>query len=245
MLVFAGCSSPVQESQPSAAQSQQTSAQPSIKPSAEPTADVVVFNDPVLEERVRAQMNKPEGDITIAEAEAVKELDLENKDNKPDGCIKDISALASFKNLKALFISLNAIKDLSPLVGMNLEVFYSMNGNTDITDFSPLAGSTAMLDLTILSNENINDSNIGFIDGMTNIEMLWIQGAPHLSDIRTVSNFSMLWRLILNNCNVSDISPAAGLKNLRWVNLEGNPIKDYSPLKDIYPNLEQKDFEIE
>jgi Leucine-rich repeat (LRR) protein len=207
-------------------------------------AELVVFNDSVLEERVRAAMNKPEGDITVAEAEAVKELDLANKDNKPDGSIMNISALASFKNLKNLTISLNNIKDLSPLVGMNLEVFYSMNGNQDITDFSPLAGSTAMLDLTILSNKNINDSNIGFIDGMTNIKMLWIQDASQLADISAVSNFSKLWRLILINCNVSDISPAAGLTNLKEVMLEGNPIKDYSPLKDIYPNLEKKDFEL-
>ena len=207
-------------------------------------AELVVFNDPVLEERVRAAMNKPEGDITIAEAELVKVLDLANKDNKPDESIMDISALASFKNLKNLTISLNNIKDLSPLVGMNLEVFYSMNGNQDITDFSPLAGSTAMLDLTILSNENINDSNIGFIDGMTNIEMLWIQGATQLSDISAVSNFPKLWRIILTNCNISDISPIAGLTNLKELYLEGNPIKDYSPLKDIYPNLEKKDFEL-
>src|SRR5665811_1941112 len=34
-------------------------------------AELVVFNDSVLEERVRAAMNKPEGDITVAEAEAV------------------------------------------------------------------------------------------------------------------------------------------------------------------------------
>jgi Leucine-rich repeat (LRR) protein len=207
-------------------------------------ADLVVFNDRVLEERVRAAMNKPEGDISVTEAEAVKVLDLANKDNKPDETIVDISALASFKNLKNLTISLNNIKDLSPLVGMNLEVFYSMNGNQDITDLSPLAGSTAMLDLTILGNKNINDSNIGFIEGMTNIKMLWIQGASQLSDISAVSNFSQLWRLILINCNISDISPAAGLTNLKELNLEGNPIKDYSPLKDIYPNLEKKDFKL-
>jgi Leucine-rich repeat (LRR) protein len=103
-----------------------------------------------------------------------------------------------------------------------------------------IAGSTAMLDLTILSNENINDSNIEFINGMTNIIMLWIQGAPQFSDISAVSNFSKLTRLILTNCNISDISPAAGLTNLKELYLEGNPIKDYSPLKDIYPNLEKK-----
>ncbi|RPJ73382.1 MAG: hypothetical protein EHM20_12320 [Alphaproteobacteria bacterium] len=207
-------------------------------------AELVVFNDSVLEKRVRAAMSKPEGDITVAEAEAVTLLDLENKDNKPDESIMDISALASFKNLKNLTISRNNIKDLSSLAEMNLEVFYSMCGNQDITDLSPLAGSTAMLDLTILNNANINDSNIGFIDGMANIEMLWIQGASQLSDISVVSNFPKLWRIILTNCNISDISPIAGLTNLKELNLEGNPIKDYSPLKDIYPNLEKKDFEL-
>lgn len=210
----------------------------------EPEAKVVVFNDPVLEKKVREAMNKPEGDITIAEAEAVKELDLDNKNNDPEGSIKEIGALASFKNLKTLKISLNNITDLSPLAEMNLEVFYSMNGNSKITDFSPLAGSTAMLDLAILGNENINDSNIGFIDGMTNMELIWIQGAPQLTDISAVTNFSKLVKLDFTNCNISDLSPAAGLKNLKEVFLKGNPIKDYSPLKDVYPNLEQKDFEL-
>jgi hypothetical protein len=37
----------------------------------------------------------------------------------------------------------------------------------------------------------------------------------------------------------------AGLKNLKVLKLTGNPITDFSPLEDIYPLLEEKDFELQ
>ena len=36
--------------------------------------------------------------------------------------------------------------------------------------------------------------------------------------------------------------PLAGLKNLKNLYLSGNPISDYSALKEIYPKLIGKDF---
>lgn len=268
LLVSAGCSSLVQESQPSATQSQQASGQHSSEPSAESAGNVIVFNDPVLEKRVREQMKKPQGDVTIGEAEAVEVLNLKNEQNKSEESIRDISALKYFKNLKVLDISLNNISDISPVAVMKkLEAFYSMNGNSSITDFSPLAGLTAMLDLSILHGENINDSNIGFIKDMTLMEMIWISDAPDLTDISIVASFKNLRRLNVNNTGVSDMSPVKGLvtlmemdlsgskisdvsplkdlTNLKKLLLEGCPIKEYSPLKDIYPHLEEKDFKLE
>jgi len=237
VLIAAACSSPAAQESTSAAASEEASA--------ESVAPVVVFNDPVLEERVRAAMNKPEGDISLEEAQAVTELDLENKGNAPEGCIRDLSGLENFKNIKSLKISLNNISDLSPIAGMNLEVFYSMNGNQNITDFSPLAGSTDMLDLAILGDDNISDSSAGFIEGMTKLQILWIQDEPNFTDISMVANFPDLVKLDLTRCGVSDISPTAGLANLTEVYLKGNPIEDYSPLANVYPNLVQKDFELE
>jgi hypothetical protein len=244
-LAFAACSSPTAQDSTPAASQEATVARMSEPTTTESAADVVAFADPVLEERVREQMNKPEGDITLEEAQAVTALDLENKDNASEGCIKDLSGLENFKNLKSLKISLNNISDLSPIAGMNLEVFYSMNGNQNITDFSPLAGSTDMLDLAILGDDNINDSSIGFIDGMTKLQILWIQDEPNFTDISMVANFPNLTKLDLTRCGVSDISPTAGLANLTEVYLKGNPIEDYSPLTDVYPNLVKKDFELE
>jgi Leucine-rich repeat (LRR) protein len=43
---------------------------------------------------------------------------------------------------------------------------------------------------------------------------------------------------------ITDISPLAKLTNLRELELQDNPITDYSALKDIYEQLEIKDFEI-
>ncbi len=252
MMVFvlaclaAACSSPAVKETPASESVQASETASAAETEAtESAADVIVFADPVLEERVRQQTGLLDGDITAAEAEEITSLDLDNKDNDPNASIKDLSGLEHFKNVTGLTISQNAISDLTPIAGMNLAVFYSMNGNNGITDFSPLANSTDMLDLTILGNENINDSNIGFIDGMTKMEMLWIQGAPELSDISAVANFPGVSRLIFVDCNISDVSPIAGLTNLKVLDLKGNPIEDYSPLADIYPNLEEKDFEME
>lgn len=249
-LGVAACSAPAAEESPSeeaqtTAPQETAASSTSEEPAAESAADVVVFADPVLEERVRQQTGLLDGDITFEQAEAVTSLDLDNKDNDPNASIKDLSGLEHFKNVTGLTISQNDISDLSPIGEMNLGVFYSMNGNPGITDFTPLANSTEMLDLTILGNENINDSNIDFIADMTKMEMLWIQGAPELSDISAVANFPNVYRLIFIDCNISDVSPLTGLANLKVLDLEGNPIEDYSPLADIYPNLEEKDFEME
>lgn len=271
---LAACSgqSPEKAPEPSVGNTTEPTPEPSVENTPEPAPEikqeVIVFNDPILEMRVREIIGKPEGDITVEEALAVEVLDVSNKDNDPNGSIKDISALKAFSNLKVLYISLNNISDISAVAGMkNLEAFYSMNGNGDITDFTPLAGLTNMLDLSILDGKNINDSNIGFINDMTSLEMLWISDAPELTDISVVSNFKNLWRLNINNTGVSDISPVAGLSNLACIDLSGTkvsdisplkeltnlteylklngcPIKDFSPIKDIYLNIKDKDFEM-
>jgi Leucine-rich repeat (LRR) protein len=44
---------------------------------------------------------------------------------------------------------------------------------------------------------------------------------------------------------ITDITPLAKLPALKTLLIADNPIKDYAPLKDIYPKLETKDFEID
>ena len=48
----------------------------------------------------------------------------------------------------------------------------------------------------------------------------------------------------MENNQVKDLSPLAGLSKLTSILLSGNPATDYSPLAEVYPNLEEKDFEI-
>ena len=49
----------------------------------------------------------------------------------------------------------------------------------------------------------------------------------------------------VSNTRVSDVAPLAGLKNLQKLFLKDSKVTDFSPLKDIYPNLKEKDFELE
>lgn len=100
--------------------------------------ETVVFNDTVLEAKVREAMGIPAGDITVAAAEAVTELNLgiEWQQNIPkDTQIKDISGLESFKNLETLDLHFHAITDISPLAGLTKLTSLSLGGNpvADIT----------------------------------------------------------------------------------------------------------------
>ena len=225
-----------------------TSTPPAISPTTTPEETVVVFNDEILEARVRTNMNKPTGDIRISEAEEVTFLDLSsaNPGVPYEEKIKDISALVYFTNLSSVYLNWNDVSDLSPLAGLNnLEALY-LWGNEQITDFSPLAGLTNMKDFQIFGNGGlaIDDSNIGFLTNMTQMEILVIKGAPGLSDISVVANFPNLYKLELGGCNISDVSPIAELTNLKILYLMGNPVNDFGPLLSIFDQLEEKDFEV-
>jgi hypothetical protein len=204
------------------------------------TPEVVVFTDPVLESMVREKMGKPEGDITAAEAEAVKELSLNiewQPEIPPETRIKDLHGLESFKNLEMLDLSFHDISDISPLAGLTKLTSLSLGGNT-VADLSPLSGLTDLKWLTIFNSQAEDYSPL---ENLTNLEGL-MAGDSTISDVSVLSGLTNLNRLSLVRAGVSDVSPLAGLTNLRALYLEGCPITDYSPLAEIYPLLEEKDF---
>ena len=51
-------------------------------------------------------------------------------------------------------------------------------------------------------------------------------------------------RLELKANQIVDVSPLANLTKLRALKLADNPIEDFSPLSKLFPNLEDKDFEL-
>jgi internalin A len=207
-------------------------------PAATEAPEVVVFTDPVLEAKVREIMGKPEGDITVAEAEAVTELVMNNEWPPPEEIITDISSLAAFKNLNKLELMFQSVTDISALAGLSKLQFLCLGGN-QITDFSPLSGLTEMDSLQIWGNQA---SDLSPLSGMTKLKVLMIGGCP-VTDISVVANFKELTILDITTCPVSDISSLAGLP-LTTLNMNGCPITDYSPVADIYDSLQEKDFEI-
>jgi len=219
--------------------------QPSSEPEKAQTPEpekTVVFSDPLLEKMVRTAINKPEGDITLAEAEAVTELKLGidwQQEPAPNTQIKDISGLENFNNLEILELHFHAITNISPLAGLTKLTNLSLGGNP-VTDISPLAGLTSLGSLTLF---NCQAQDYSPLTNLTGLGMLLLEHST-ISDVSMLSGLTELWWLGLANTQVRDVSPLAGLTNLRQLQLSGCPISDYTSLAAIYPNLEEKDFSI-
>ncbi len=181
--------------------------------------ETIVFADPVLEAMVRGTMGKPEGAITAADAEAVRRLDLNLEWERYTAGwmpIKDLGGLEYFKNLEYLDLSDHAITDVTPLAGLNKLTLLALGGNP-IADIAPLAG-------------------------LTNLKALILSGCA-AQDYSPLANLTSLELLMLNNSTITDATPLASLINLTRLYLAGCEL-DYSPLANIYPNLEDGDFVI-
>ena len=132
----------------------QAAAQETAAPAAEPTAEPVIeFNDPVLEQMIRDAMGIPEGDITIAQAEGVTELDLQLEGGASIPRVSDLSALRYFTNLTSLNLS------------------WTMYNNGNDVDISPLSSLTKLENLSICCDDV---ADIGALAGMSNMKNLWI-----------------------------------------------------------------------
>lgn len=227
------------------------SAEPSsaLEPESQPVA-VVVFSDKNLETAVRKAMNKPEGDITLEEAAQVQSLNVSNGsfgEKNDSNNIKDISALGYFTGLKELDISFNEISDLSPLSKIPSLETLVFNG-TLVEDLTPLKGLTNLNCLVFcwLHGDNGIPAGIASLDalsGLTNLEHIDAKNAG-ITDISALANLPKLWDVQLNENMITDVTPLSNLTSLRIVLLEGNPVNDYSVLKDVYAQLEGKDFEL-
>ena len=208
---------------------------------AEPTPEsVVVFTDPVLEAMVRTAMNKPEGDITPAEAETVTELKLNiewQQQIPPETQIQNISGLENFKNLETLELSFHNIKDISPLAGLTKLTSLSLGGNP-VADITPLSGMTALRGLMLF---NCAANDYATLSKFVNLDFLMLDYST-FTDASVLSGLTRLTHLSLSHTQVKDVSPLAGLASLRRLFLAESPVEDYSPLVGIYPNLEESDF---
>jgi Leucine-rich repeat (LRR) protein len=206
--------------------------------------EVIIFDDPVLLEWIRKALGVS-GDITAGMAAGVRELNLEM-----DGSdwsyprISNLNGLQYFIN--AEWINLGwALQsgeqqvDLSPLSGLTKLSTLQMHCD-GLRDISALASLTTLRNLWIWGNDI---SDISVLAGATQMEELWLF-SNHVSDISVMADMPDLWRVLMANNSVSDLSPLAGHTKLEGLEIAGNPVWDYQAIAAIYPQLTQKDFDI-
>jgi internalin A len=252
MLGTAACAAPqtAEEPQPTPdAVAVETNAPDASAASAAPADQVIDFGDDVLEALVREAMKRPTGDITVADAEATAELEMQQQGVDPNQpYIHSLDALKYFKNLTYLglgYAVLNADDptapiDISPLAGMTKLESLQLGGLV-IDDLSIVANMPNLKYLTVFGGKRLTD--ISPLAGETNLEALTLRGNL-ISDITPLAGLTKLRYLDLQDNAVTDVTSLTGLTALNRLFLANNPITDYSPVREIRSHLEEWDFSI-
>ena len=220
--------------------------------------EVIQFNDAVLEDIIRKHLDRPEGPVTVKDARGFDWLDAGMPGDLPDEeKIRDVSVLRFFSNLSGLRLDNNLISDITPLAELKQLKELSVLDNP-VKDIQPVSGLTGLHFLGIRSDFQ----DVSFIGSMTELEGLRIDGLEQLpeallqlkglklfcslggklSDISLLAQIPALEVVDLSWNRITDLRPLSGLP-LRELYLEGNPIVDYSPIKELYPNLQGKNFD--
>ena len=125
--------------------------------------------------------------------------------------------------LTMLFLGETRVADLSPLKGTRLEIFTAER--TPVSDLEPLRGMPLKyLDV----NGAFAVSDLGPLEGMP-LEYLNV-GSTHASDLSCIAGTKSLRTLVLDDGNVSDLSPIRGL-DLTVLSIIGAPNTDLSPIR--------------
>lgn len=208
----------------------------------------IAFNDALLEQKIRTALNKPEGDITIVDTEAVTELWIGNEwqqEIPEDQQISNISALKYFPNLIKLSLSnhnaqrIDVLRVMSNLQEVDL-------ANNDIRDLRPLLACKSLYWLN-LNGCQCTSNDLATLAEMTGLAWLDLSYSGNIKEISAIANLTGLKALNMKGVHV-DLAPLAGLTNLTTLYLpepfEGKYAPDYSIFKEIYPNLKEKNFEL-
>lgn len=141
---------------------------------------------------------------------------------------KDIT-IESLKTLKKFFLDSTTIGDLEGLqYCTNLESL-SLWGDK-LNDISQISNLKNLKFLNLGIN---NISDITALEGLINLESLSLEVCNINKGLGSLSKFTSLKKLYLNECGITDITPLCKLVNLETLNLTNNDIKNISGIENL------------
>ena len=167
------------------------------------------------------QIENLDGLVNVTQLE-----DISLSDNK----LTDISLLAkSAGNLNVVLIDNNDISDISALAG-NPDMELVTMENNHISDISALAGMSKLKYLSAYHNEITDITVLGECKSLYYVDL----GENQIADISPLvaSAVSKRYLLLQNNC-FTDISTLYRDTKYEYLSLYGNPIEDYSILREL------------
>ena len=100
--VLVGCSKDTPETSQAAEAEPQVTPAPTPEPESAPPADEKLIADPFVEKAVRKSLEKPEGELTVADLEKVTGLELGGTQITDEG-LKEIAKLQKLERLELRF----------------------------------------------------------------------------------------------------------------------------------------------
>lgn len=210
LILAAGCSAPTEEGP-----------QSGIPGGDEPGIRVEI-SCPVLEEAVRSEILKPEGDLYSEDLWDVYYLTL-----RGDGPIR-LEGLEYAKNLTYLSISRSEIPSLEPIAALPELAVLSVS-------YSEIQGPIVFSHPQAFTRMSFIDTLIGdisFMADMVNMEELTMTDAG-ISDLSPLQGMTGLKRLHARGNNIESLAALAGKQDMESLDLQGNQVLDIEPLADL------------
>ncbi|MGM0674892.1 MAG: leucine-rich repeat domain-containing protein, partial [Spirochaetota bacterium] len=213
----------------------------------------VDFDDPGMEEAVRAAIGDESGEIHRNDLEQLTHLDASGAG------ITELSDVALMPNLRTLDLSRNRPQTLSPLsrlrrleelrlgdtglrsaAELDLPDLAALRNlrRLDLQDNRELDEIGALVELDTLRELSLRNTAVEEIAPLARLSELRVLDLRETElgsvDLAPLANLGALERLNLRDTGVRDIAPLSELTGLRYLNVHSNPgIKTLEPLRDL------------
>ena len=205
-----------------------------------------IIADPIVEKKVRLELNKPTGVLTESDLGKVVGLRFytnEISDESLSELVKlpkleglsiagnkriNLSTVAKLTQLKSLDLSGNQIVDASPLAKLRQLEYLRIYDNKGI-DLSTVAKLTQLKGLDLSGNQIVDASPLA---KLRQLKQLGISDNKEI-DLSTLTKITQIESLTLRRNQITDISPLAKLTQLKFLDLSGSEIADTRPLTEL------------
>ncbi len=207
---------------------------------------IVLIKDPGLEQIIREQIEKPEGDITVGDMEMLYSININYEDTPVDeidglefalnlndfsfrnGTLKSLNPVGKLKNIGYLNISYSNIEE--PILPFETPALDRINFiDTNISDFEFLKGATAAADISFMS---CGITSIAFMKDWMALETISLDD-NNVNDLLPLEGKTQIKYLSIHKNVVESIDALSSLTALESLNISYNKISNIAPIMHL------------
>lgn len=144
--------------------------------------------------------------------------------------LNDISAMDSLVNLRLVDIDYTSVEDLFPLAKCSNLEFLFMDNCVRLSDTYTLSALKNLRCLLIDGSSIFLEDQLESISGLVNLEYLTMK-FRRINTLKYFSRLNKMKELILEGCNISDLSPIENMVDMKKLDITGNSqVRDLSPI---------------